>query len=99
MSSQWGSAVGAATDRLSLSYPRVEPTEARPRVPSFYGLEVARATHLGRLALGSTFMWSDLAYYAAGASLAGLWLGVLPFRAPRERDAVLDFVRPMGVRP
>ena len=37
-------AVGAASERVLLSYPRVNPTDARPRVPSFYGLEVARAT-------------------------------------------------------
>src|SRR5204863_394292 len=36
-------AVGAARRRLHLSYSRVEQTEARPRVPSFYALEVARA--------------------------------------------------------
>jgi ATP-dependent helicase/nuclease subunit B len=36
-------AVGAASRRLSVSYSRIELTEARPRVPSFYALEVARA--------------------------------------------------------
>src|SRR5437899_3982701 len=36
-------AVGAAGRRLHLSYSRIEQTEARPRVPSFYALEVARA--------------------------------------------------------
>jgi RecB family exonuclease len=36
-------AVGAARDALHLSYSRIEQTEARPRVPSFYALEVARA--------------------------------------------------------
>jgi len=40
--------VGAATRRLHLSYPRVDVVEARPRVASFYGLDVARAT-LGRI--------------------------------------------------
>jgi ATP-dependent helicase/nuclease subunit B len=35
--------VGAARRRLHLSYSRIEQTEARPRVPSFYALEVARA--------------------------------------------------------
>jgi CRISPR/Cas system-associated exonuclease Cas4 (RecB family) len=35
--------VGAAEERLLLSYPRLEVAEARPRVPSFYGLDVARA--------------------------------------------------------
>jgi ATP-dependent helicase/nuclease subunit B len=37
-------AVGAATERVLLSYPRVETAESRPRVPSFYGLDVLRAT-------------------------------------------------------
>src|SRR5213593_1381296 len=36
-------AVGVARRRLHLSYSRIEQTEARPRVPSFYALEVARA--------------------------------------------------------
>lgn len=36
-------AVGAAEQQLSLSYPRVDVEHARPRVPSFYGLEVLHA--------------------------------------------------------
>jgi CRISPR/Cas system-associated exonuclease Cas4 (RecB family) len=36
-------AAGAATDRLWLSYPRLDTTESRPRVPSFYALDVMRA--------------------------------------------------------
>ena len=36
-------AVGAAAERVYLSYPRIELREARPRVPSFYGLDVMRA--------------------------------------------------------
>ncbi len=36
-------AVGSATDRLWLSYPRIEIAESRPRVPSFYMLDVLRA--------------------------------------------------------
>jgi ATP-dependent helicase/nuclease subunit B len=36
-------AAGAALERLYLSYPRIELREARPRVPSFYGLDVMRA--------------------------------------------------------
>jgi RecB family exonuclease len=35
--------VGAARRALHLSYSRVEQTEARPRVPSFYALEIQRA--------------------------------------------------------
>ena len=36
-------AVGAATHRLWLSYPRLDVSGARPRVPSFYVLDVIRA--------------------------------------------------------
>jgi CRISPR/Cas system-associated exonuclease Cas4 (RecB family) len=35
--------VGAATRRAYLSYSRIELAEARPRVPSFYAMEVTRA--------------------------------------------------------
>ncbi len=36
-------AVGAATRRVYLSFPRLEVSESRPRVPSFYALDVFRA--------------------------------------------------------
>ena len=36
-------AVGSAVERLWLSYPRLEMAESRPRVPSFYALDVMRA--------------------------------------------------------
>ncbi len=36
-------AVAAARERLIVSYPRMEVAEARPRVPSFYALELPRA--------------------------------------------------------
>ena len=36
-------AVGAPSERLWLSYPRIEVAESRPRVPSFYALDVIRA--------------------------------------------------------
>jgi ATP-dependent helicase/nuclease subunit B len=41
-------AVGSATRKVVLSYSRVDAEQARPRVPSFYGLEVLRAVE-GRL--------------------------------------------------
>ncbi len=41
-------AAGAASRKLVLSYPRLDLQQARPRVPSFYGLEVLRAAE-GRL--------------------------------------------------
>ena len=37
-------AAGAARRRIHFSYPRVDADQARPRVPSFYGLEVLRAS-------------------------------------------------------
>jgi RecB family exonuclease len=36
-------AVGAATDRVYVSFPRVDASEGRARVPSFYALELMRA--------------------------------------------------------
>ena len=36
-------AVGAAAERLFISFPRVELNESRPRVPSFYVLDILRA--------------------------------------------------------
>jgi ATP-dependent helicase/nuclease subunit B len=36
-------AIGAASERLYLSYPRLDVNESRPRVPSFYALDVKRA--------------------------------------------------------
>jgi hypothetical protein len=36
-------ALGAATERLYLSFPRLDVNESRPRVPSFYALDVRRA--------------------------------------------------------
>ncbi|MEP6863249.1 MAG: PD-(D/E)XK nuclease family protein [Deltaproteobacteria bacterium] len=36
-------AIGAATERVVLSYPRIDLEQGRPRVPSFYGLEILEA--------------------------------------------------------
>ncbi len=36
-------AVGAATERIWVSYPRLEASKARQRVPSFYALDIERA--------------------------------------------------------
>ena len=36
-------AVGAARERVYLSYPRIDVQQSRPRVPSFYALETLRA--------------------------------------------------------
>ena len=60
-------AVGAATGRLYLSYPRLQLNESRPRVPSFYALDVERA----RVGHVPDFRRVERdAYRAAGARLA-----------------------------
>ena len=41
-------AAGAAASRLIFSYPRIDVAQSRPRVPSFYALEIIRAAR-GRL--------------------------------------------------
>jgi ATP-dependent helicase/nuclease subunit B len=41
-------ALAAAEERLVFSYPRMDLAQSRPRVPSFYALEILRAAH-GRL--------------------------------------------------
>jgi hypothetical protein len=74
-------AVGAATERLYLSYPRVELAESRPRVPSFYVLDVMRAT-TGTIPRYQTL--SDLAFENGHASLA--WPA-----PPDPADAIDDF--------
>jgi CRISPR/Cas system-associated exonuclease Cas4 (RecB family) len=61
-------AAGAASDRLYVSYPRIELSESRARVPSFYALDVMRAAtgrvphhdeleHLAREAGDATLAW------------------------------------------
>ncbi|HEX3409207.1 MAG TPA: hypothetical protein VHS07_02955, partial [Candidatus Binataceae bacterium] len=53
-------AVGAASRRAILSYPRVDLDQGRPRVPSFYALEIFRAAE------GSLPGFEELARRAAG---------------------------------
>ncbi len=60
-------AVGAATRRLYLSYPRLQLSESRPRVPSFYALDVERARR-GRVPDFPTL--AREAYQEANARLA-----------------------------
>jgi len=72
-------AIGAATERLYLSYPRLDVAETRARVPSFYALDVMRAI-TGRVpdhrALASE------AAEEGGATLA--------WPAPRDPDRAID---------
>lgn len=59
--------VGAAAERLYLSWPRLELQESRPRVPSFYVLDVARAIE-GHIPAYSAIR--DRAFAAGGSTLA-----------------------------
>ena len=78
-------AVGAARRRVWLSYPRVDVEKARPRVPSFYALEVLKAAE-GRL--------PGLDALTRGAEqAAGARLGWPAPAEPRDRH------RRGGVRP
>ena len=71
--------VGAAVGRLYLSYPRLQLTESRPRVPSFYALDVERARG-GRV---PDFRRVErAAYRRAGARLA--------WPAPEEPALAID---------
>ncbi len=72
-------AVGAATDRLWLSYPRIEMAESRPRVPSFYALDVMRAI------TGQVPKHEALQEAAAAAGGAGL-----AWPAPDDPSAAID---------
>lgn len=60
-------AVGAASKRLYVSYPRVELNESRQRVPSFYVLDIARAIE-GHIPPAS--LLATRASEAGGATLA-----------------------------
>jgi CRISPR/Cas system-associated exonuclease Cas4 (RecB family) len=60
-------AVGAAAERIYLSWPRVELQESRQRVPSFYVLDIARAIE-GRIPPYAAIR--ERAFAAGGASLA-----------------------------
>lgn len=72
-------AVGAATERLYISYPRIELAEARARVPSFYALDVLRAA-TGRLPDYERL--EELAREAGNATLA--------WPAPPDPAAAID---------
>ncbi len=72
-------AVGAARDRLIASYPRMEVAEARPRVPSFYALELPRALY------GAVPELKEFERQAREAAPARL-----NWPAPRERVEAID---------
>ncbi len=72
-------AAGAATDRLYVSYPRIELTESRARVPSFYALDVMRAA-TGRI---PDYEWLEARAREAGSA-------TLAWPAPSEPDEAID---------
>ena len=72
-------AVGAAREHLVVSWPRVDLERARPRVPSFYALEIARAAH------GALPGWSELAEAAAKANTE-----VVGWPAPDDPHDAID---------
>jgi hypothetical protein len=72
-------AVGAATERLYLSYPRLDVAESRVRVPSFYALDAVR---------GVTGRIPDHEELAAAAAKAGH--STLAWPAPPEPETAID---------
>lgn len=78
---------GAAADQIFFSYPRVEVALARPRVPSFYALDVRRTT-LGSVPNVEQFERS--AARNSGAELA--WLA-----PPKPQDAIDDIEYDLSV--
>ena len=72
-------AIGAASERLYLSYPRLDVAETRARVPSFYALDLMRAM------TGSVPDHRTLAAEAAEESGANL-----AWPAPADPDRAID---------
>jgi CRISPR/Cas system-associated exonuclease Cas4 (RecB family) len=72
-------AAGAATERLYVSYPRLEVAEGRARVPSFYALDLVR---------GATGRIPDPDALEAGAALAGG--STLAWPAPADAMRAID---------
>ena len=72
-------AIGAASERVYVSYPRIELNESRPRVPSFYVLDILRAIE-GNIPAASTI--ADRAFQQGGATLA--------WPAPKDPAVAVD---------
>jgi ATP-dependent helicase/nuclease subunit B len=72
-------AVGAASERLYLSYPRLDVAESRVRVPSFYALDAVR---------GVTGRIPDHEELATAAAKAGH--STLAWPAPPDPDTAID---------
>lgn len=73
-------AVGAARDRLFLSYPRLDVEQGRPRVPSFYALEALRAAE-------GVLPGFDALHARVSHDTAGMRLG---WPAPSDVDDAID---------
>ncbi len=72
-------AAGAASERLYVSYPRIELTESRARVPSFYALDVMRAA-TGRI---PDYEWREERARETGHA-------TLAWPAPPQPDEAID---------
>lgn len=72
-------ALGAASKRVYLSYPRIDVQQSRPRVPSFYGLEALRAAE------GELPGFDELGTRAESGSS-----GRLGWPAPEHASAAID---------
>lgn len=72
-------ALGAATDAVYVSYPRMNVIQGRPRVPSFYAIDVLRAAEGRVLGLDELF--------ERGTAAADARLG---WPAPRRAEEALD---------
>jgi ATP-dependent helicase/nuclease subunit B len=84
-------ALGAATERVYVSFPRLDIHESRPRVPSFYALDVRRAL-TGRIPSHDELQ--EDAFDAGAATLA--WPAPAdPDRAIDELEHDLSILRPL----
>jgi ATP-dependent helicase/DNAse subunit B len=72
-------AIGAARDRVYLSYPRIDVQQSRPRVPSFYALETLRAAE------GALPGFEEIAARAESTTRARLG-----WPAPEHPEAAID---------
>jgi len=72
-------AAGAASERLYVSYPRIELSESRARVPSFYALDLMRAA-TGRI---PDYEWLEARARAAGNA-------TLAWPAPPDPEDAID---------
>jgi ATP-dependent helicase/nuclease subunit B len=72
-------AIGAAAERVYLSYPRIDVQQSRPRVPSFYALEALRAAE------GELPGFEEVAARAESSTRARLG-----WPAPDHQDSAID---------